>query len=389
VNAIRDKIKESADVILKRPWERVEQMQSQAQKDKASIETQVGKLDCQVTELREIVLSHSNDSVPHGPSSNIESTISEPHMNTNAATCFSTGWVNGSVGRSVNFVNPTDRPPIANSGLSSTELPLPLFDENLDVNPMFYLKQLTEFIKLKGIPHAHQLAVASKSIVGRLSRQWLEAISDKLKDYDDFQQAFLATWWSQSQQSIVRCNIYQSRYDRRSGLTLSGHFLKYATMASHLEPRLSDIEQIEIIRYHFPLQVQRVMLGTQLHSIGEALDLLKRIELVEESDSFHNRTNNYAATPNTNNNNNNDRQGPSRDHYGRNRAQGQVRQIQRYNPHDQNQHYQPRRDRYDYSRREASDDEQYRSPHRRSVPERAQVGESPRGGRTQDMENRQ
>jgi hypothetical protein len=48
------------------------------------------------------------------------------------------------------------------------------------------LKQLTEFIKLKGIPQAHQLAVASKSIVGRLSRHWLEAISDKLKDYDDF-----------------------------------------------------------------------------------------------------------------------------------------------------------------------------------------------------------
>jgi hypothetical protein len=140
--------------------------------------------------------------------------------------------------------------------------PPPLFDENLEVNPMFHLKQLNEFIKLKGIPQAYQLAVARKSVVGCLSRQWLEAISEKLKNYEDFRQAFLSTWWSSSHQNLVKHSIYQAKYNRRSGLTLSGHFLKYATMASYPEPRPSDTEVIEATRYHFPLQVQRVMLGT-------------------------------------------------------------------------------------------------------------------------------
>jgi hypothetical protein len=83
VSVIKGKIKESADIILRRPWEHVEQIQSQAQKDKASTETQVGKLDSQVVELRELVLSRCNDSVPRALSSASESVsvLSELHMN--------------------------------------------------------------------------------------------------------------------------------------------------------------------------------------------------------------------------------------------------------------------------------------------------------------------
>jgi hypothetical protein len=111
-------------------------------------------------------------------------------MNVRGTSGFSTDTVNVNVESHANPANPNDRLPIANSGLSSTELPLPLFDENLEVNPLFHLKQLPEFMKLKGVPQACQLAVASKSIVGRLSRQWLEAISDRLKNYEEFRQAF-------------------------------------------------------------------------------------------------------------------------------------------------------------------------------------------------------
>jgi hypothetical protein len=283
VNAIRDKVQQSAEVISKRPWERVKQT---VQRDKASMETQMGRLGSQVVELRELVLTR-NDAVPHVPSSSIGSIVSENNVHEGNTTGCSTGSVNASTGTKVNFVNNADRAIITHCVLSNSELSLPLFGEKLEVNPMFHFKQLTEFIKLKEIPQAHQLAVASKSIIGKLSRQWLEAISDKLKNYDDFRQAFLSTWWSPSQQSFVRCNIYQSRYDRWSGLTLSGHFLKYATMASHLEPRPSDIELIEAIRYHFPIQVQRVMLGTQLHSIGEALDLLNWFVTTSVRVTFH------------------------------------------------------------------------------------------------------
>jgi hypothetical protein len=104
----------------------------------------------------------------------------------------------------------------------------------------------SEFIQLRGVLPAHQLAIAQKSIAGNLSKQWLETIYDKLKDYDNFQKTFLHTWWSQSQHSLVKCNIYHGKYDQRSNLTLSGHFLKYATMAC-LDPRPTDTEIVRLL----------------------------------------------------------------------------------------------------------------------------------------------
>jgi hypothetical protein len=102
VNVIRYKVQESADVILKRPWERVEQMQSQAQQDKTSIETQVGKLSSQVVELRELVLSRNN-AVPRVPNSSIGSITSECNVNECTATG-STESAHAHVGTNVNFI---------------------------------------------------------------------------------------------------------------------------------------------------------------------------------------------------------------------------------------------------------------------------------------------
>jgi hypothetical protein len=99
-------------------------------------------------------------------------------------------------------------------------------------------------------------------------------------------------------------------------------------MASHLEPRLSDTDLIEMLRYNFPIQVQRAMLGTQLYFIGEAIDLLKHMELMEEQDPFHRPTHNALAQDANHNN----RLGPPRNNQGRDKFQGHVRNVQRYNP---------------------------------------------------------
>jgi hypothetical protein len=59
-------------------------------------------------------------------------------------------------------------------------------------------------------------------------------------------------------------------------------------MASYLDHKPSDIEIIEALRYHYRLNVQRVMLNIEIKTIGEALDLLRRIELMETRES-HNK----------------------------------------------------------------------------------------------------
>jgi hypothetical protein len=67
---------------------------------------------------------------------------------------------------------------------------------------------------------------------------------------------------------------------------LSGYFLKHATTASYLDPRPSHVEIIEAIHYHYPIGVQRAMLTTQLRTIEDMLDLLRRAEVMETSEGF-------------------------------------------------------------------------------------------------------
>jgi hypothetical protein len=218
----------------------------------------------------------------------------------------------------------TSEIPHVSSFLSTSELPLPLFDECTDTNPVFHLRRLDEFIKFKSVPKALQLAVAYRSVTGLMSRQWVETVSWNLKDYDEFKRDFLKTWWSVSRQSLVKCSLYQGKYNRSSNLSLSGYFLKHATMASYLDPRPSDIEIIEAIRYHYPIGVQRAMISNQLKTIEETLHLLKKVEAMEQSEGFQ-RPHQQTPQQNPNASRQNQHSSP---HDRRVQTQNQVRQVE-------------------------------------------------------------
>jgi hypothetical protein len=70
-------------------------------------------------------------------------------------------------------------------------------------------------------------------------------------------------------------------------MSLSAHFLKYATVATYLQPKLSEVEIVEAIRFHYPIHIQRMLLTVQSKSISETLHLLKRIEAMEIQESYH------------------------------------------------------------------------------------------------------
>jgi hypothetical protein len=73
--------------------------------------------------------------------------------------------------------------PITTSGLNNNELILPLYDEDADLNPVFHLKQIDEYIRLKCEPEAYQLMVACKSVVGKDSKNWAVSVSQELTNH--------------------------------------------------------------------------------------------------------------------------------------------------------------------------------------------------------------
>jgi exonuclease VII large subunit len=214
-------------------------------------------------------------------SGTVDGTVSCNHPPTTGHTVTSHSGVNDCA----EHANPTAE--VSLSGyLTNSELPVPLFDDMSETNPVLHLRRLEEFFQFRNVPKSLWLTIACRSIIGHLSKQWIEAIAHRLADYEAFKEAFLNTWWSKTKQSLVKCTLYQTKYDRQSGLSLSAHFLKYLNLAAYLEPRPSEADLIEAVRVHYPISVQRTMLTNLLQTIEQALDLLRRVELMEQADHY-------------------------------------------------------------------------------------------------------
>jgi hypothetical protein len=168
----------------------------------------------------------------------------------------------------------------ANQYKGNSEIALLLFDENT-VNPVFHLKQLGTYMRLRNIPEEIKLTLAFRSLGGETSQAWVETMMEQIIDYPAFKRELLKMWWSPSKQSLVRCQLYQGKYNQHMNLSLSAYFLKQVTMASYLEPKPTEIEIIEALRFHYPIDIQKSLLNIQTRTISETLEILKRIELLD------------------------------------------------------------------------------------------------------------
>jgi hypothetical protein len=110
------------------------------------------------------------------------------------------GTVNSSVSENVCRMHAAKELVTLSDVLNNSELPIPLYDDATEMNPVFHIRKLEEFMDFRKVPQQLRLAIACKSMVGQIGRQWVEAISPNLRDYEAFKKMFLNTWWSTSRQ---------------------------------------------------------------------------------------------------------------------------------------------------------------------------------------------
>jgi hypothetical protein len=192
IKVARNNVQENADEILRRQRECAEQIQVEMQREKERVEKRIEKLRSERVS-RELIQGMGVVNPTSGVTESVRgiATINETMNVPTTTSCFlgTPGGINTNVSASHAPINESTRSSVYSS-LSNCDFSLPIFDEGMGVNPLFHIRQLDEFIQLRGALPAHQLAIARKSTAGNLSKQWLEAIYDKLKDYDDFRKHF-------------------------------------------------------------------------------------------------------------------------------------------------------------------------------------------------------
>ena len=66
---------------------------------------------------------------------------------------------------------------------------------------------------------------------------------------------------------------------------MSAHFLRYATMAANLTPKLSELEVIDAIGGHYPNYIQRALLSANIKTIQQALNFLNKLQIMEDGEA--------------------------------------------------------------------------------------------------------
>jgi hypothetical protein len=118
------------------------------------------------------------------------------------------------------------------------------------------------------------------------AQNWVSSEYHKLDSYQGFKSQFSKLFWKELEQARVRCNIYQGKYDRNEGESMTEHYVRYDSLAANLQPPLTEYDLVTALTSHSSMEIKRAMLAANLRSSQEALTFLGRMQSLLNSQRF-------------------------------------------------------------------------------------------------------
>jgi hypothetical protein len=110
------------------------------------------------------------------------------------------------------------------------------------------------------------------------AKQWLSSSFNKLKSYNKFKKAFTELPWNPSRQASVRSSIYLDKYNPNSGESNLDHYVRYANLASTLDPPMMEMDLLFALTSHFETRVQQGLICRNFQNTQDALAFLANIK---------------------------------------------------------------------------------------------------------------
>jgi hypothetical protein len=89
------------------------------------------------------------------------------------------------------------------------QLPLPKIPESLKQVAVLFIRELDGYFILRKTAEEFRLPLVFRSISDPFAKRWILTAYGQLKSYDDFKKAFTALLWDGTQQSEMRCRVFQ------------------------------------------------------------------------------------------------------------------------------------------------------------------------------------
>jgi len=182
-------------------------------------------------------------------------------------------------------VNATSQMPINRDSLS--ELSLPSFVDCNKQSVVTFMWDLDMYFEFKKVPKNLKLLLVLRAIKDPFAQNWVSSEYHKMNSCQSFKSQFSKLFWNELEQSRVRCDIYQGKYDRNGGESMTEHYVRYASLAANLQPPLTEYDLVTALTSHFSMEIQRAMLAANLRSSQEALAFLGRMQSLENSQEVY------------------------------------------------------------------------------------------------------
>jgi hypothetical protein len=157
------------------------------------------------------------------------------------------------------------------------ELTLPTFSDSTKQVPIHFIRDLDQYFNLRQTPDELRLPLVFRAIQEPFAKQWLCSSFDKLKGYDEFKKALTELVWNPSHQASIGSSIYLDRYNPNSGESYMDHYIRYANLASTLDPPMTEMDLLSAVISHFEPRVQQGLIrGRNIKDLEKAGEVLGR-----------------------------------------------------------------------------------------------------------------
>jgi len=279
----------------------------------AAAQNSVQKVNTEITYLREQLAARqlADSAIPSQvlPVTAVDvenSSQSNPELATSAGNYHMSNWNPDNCSTAV-CGNATSQPYVNNkSGSAIVNVSSDVFADNSSMNelilPKFYdssnqivlhfLRDLDEYYRIKNVPESLKLPLAMRAVTDPIAKSWFSTVYGELKGYEHFKTLFKKFLWNSPTQYRIRCSMYQDKFTKQDGESLTSHYLRYANLAANLQPAMSEDDLIGALTSHYPIVVQRSLISGNIKTTQDAITLLGKLDALEARDDYRNRRQN-------------------------------------------------------------------------------------------------
>lgn len=162
--------------------------------------------------------------------------------------------------------------------IQAAHLEKPKFDGTTKIHPVTFIEDLKTYIERT--PHQGHIIEEVVNCLEGEARNWARIYKSRWANFTHFQEDFLNTYWSETEQSALRRKIICGKWSPSKRETMLNYFLTLAGQAKMLIPTPPEIQLVEDILRHFPKDVQYMWVLKRGTSIIEAADFLRKFDAI-------------------------------------------------------------------------------------------------------------